>query len=441
MKRAASGPKAVIRMDRAENRTHAPWWLVLFALVPVMNVAAALLLASRSRAMAVGKPGRPAPSSKRIAAGAVDAAIAYALMLVPGVGWLAALLFCLFRDCVFSGGRSPGKLLLGIAVSGAGIDRLSPLDSFMRNFLTAIPVLQIPAALAEAAALLATGRRMGDGLSGLGVEMFMPKAIDDLFDRAAPAGESGIFLSVVIPAFNEEKRIGPTLDRVAEYLAQRGIAGEIVVVDDGSRDRTAEIVLSSAQAHPSVRLVGNGRNRGKGYTVRNGVANSKGRFVLFSDADLSTPIEEFDKLLPVLEGGAGVAFASRAMAASSIEKAQPILRRLMGRVFNLVVRAAALPGVRDSQCGFKCFTAEAARRIFPIQRIEGFAFDVELLFLARRLKFRIEEVPVRWIDSPDSRVRRFTDPLRMLVEIFKIRMNSLTGIYGRRAGDGGAQPG
>jgi dolichyl-phosphate beta-glucosyltransferase len=238
-------------------------------------------------------------------------------------------------------------------------------------------------------------------------------------------------LSIIIPAYNEERRIVPTLARISTWLEEEDIHGEIVVVDDGSVDDTAGVVASAAKEFPVVRLVRNGRNRGKGYTVRNGVLEARGRYILFSDADLSTPIEEFMLFRPLLADGTDVVIGSRRMGGAQIEIPQPALRRLMGRVFNLLVRAVAVPDVRDSQCGFKCFSRDAARAVFRLQRIEGFAFDVEVLFLASRLGFSMREVPVRWLDDRDSKVSRLWDPAKMFFDLLRIRANELSGLYDR----------
>ncbi len=429
----------------AEGRTleRAGRRLTPFGVIPIVNVVAALLLACGGLEEFEAE-ARPAPRSRRLMAGAVDACIAYCLMLLPGAGWLLAMLFCLFRDCMFRGGRSPGKLLMGVRVGIEEGRRLSPLTGFLRSALVGVPLLQIPGLLAEAAAVLISGRGIGDFIGGgTVVRSGLPETRPEESgpEGEAVAGDAGLFLSVVIPAYNEEARIGPTLDRVASYLGEKGIAAEIIVVDDGSSDRTAQVATEAAARHGVVRVLSNGRNRGKGFTVRNGVSNARGKYVLFSDADLSTPIEEVGKLLPALESGAGVALASRSIEGSSIEKAQPFARRVMGRVFNLIVRSVALPGVRDSQCGFKCFTREAAAAVFPLQRIEGFAFDVEVLYIARKLGFGIAEVPVRWIDSPDSRVRRLSDPLRMFAEVARIRLNDWSGLYPSRRGGGRKETG
>jgi dolichyl-phosphate beta-glucosyltransferase len=228
-------------------------------------------------------------------------------------------------------------------------------------------------------------------------------------------------LSIVIPAYNEALRIGRTLDRIDEYLKGYGPSYEIIVVDDGSNDDTAGVVRKAAEKHPAIVLVQNGRNRGKGHSVKQGVLSSRGRFVLMSDADLSTPIEEIGKLFKALEEGYDIAIGSRSVSGSEILKKQAWHRQLMGKTFNKIVRIIAVSGFRDTQCGFKLFTGDAARIVFDRQRIEGFAFDVETLYLAKKMGLRIREVPVVWVNSPDSRVSIFRDPLKMLRDILKIR--------------------
>jgi dolichyl-phosphate beta-glucosyltransferase len=229
-------------------------------------------------------------------------------------------------------------------------------------------------------------------------------------------------LSVVIPAYNEALRIGKTLDRIDEYLKGYGPSYEIIVVDDGSNDETSRIVRKAAEKHPAIVLVQNGRNRGKGYSVKQGVLSSRGRFVLMSDADLSTPIEEIGKLFKALEEGYDIAIGSRSVSGSEILKRQVWYRQLMGKTYNKIVRTVAVSGFRDTQCGFKLFTGDAARMVFARQRIEGFAFDVETLYLAKKMGLGIREVPVIWVNSPDSRVSLFRDPLQMLRDLLKIRL-------------------
>jgi dolichyl-phosphate beta-glucosyltransferase len=243
-------------------------------------------------------------------------------------------------------------------------------------------------------------------------------------DRRAPR------LSLVIPAYNERGRIGSTLEAAAAYFAEEGIDGELVVVDDGSGDGTADLVGRYAQTHPAVRLLRNDRNHGKGYTVRRGMLDAQGAVVLFCDADGSTPMGEATKLLGLIESGqADVAIGSRELPESDLARPQPWHRRAMGWVFRQLVRMIAVRGFRDTQCGFKAFRREAAQEIFRRQTLERFAFDVELLVIAHRLGYRVVEVPVRWLDNPDSRVRPGVDSMRMLLDLFRIRLRALRGGY------------
>jgi dolichyl-phosphate beta-glucosyltransferase len=237
-------------------------------------------------------------------------------------------------------------------------------------------------------------------------------------------------LTVVIPAYNEEKRLGPTLERILGYLEQRSFSWEIVVVNDGSKDQTTRIareLLSGCERHT---VIDRKYNRGKGYSVRQGMMAGHGRFLLFSDADLSTPIEELERLLPPLEAGqAQVSIGSRGLDDSRVEVHQPWWREAMGKSFNLFVRLIALGGLRDTQCGFKCFTREAARSVFSVARIDGFGFDVEALYLARKFGYDITEVPVRWVNSPDSKVHPVADSSKMLADLLRIRFTDLRGGY------------
>ena len=227
-------------------------------------------------------------------------------------------------------------------------------------------------------------------------------------------------LSIVIPAFNEARRLGPSLDAILAWLDAESLSAEVICVDDGSTDGTCDLVRAYAGRDGRVRLVENGSNRGKGYTVGHGVEAAQGGLILFSDADLSTPIEEFRKLEAALSA-ADIAIGSRALRDSHIEKHQPFYREHMGRIFNLLVQALVFPGIRDTQCGFKLFRREAAQQAFSRRRIDGFAFDVEVLYVARRLGLRIAEVPVRWINDEASRVSAVRDSLRMFRDISRIR--------------------
>lgn len=229
-------------------------------------------------------------------------------------------------------------------------------------------------------------------------------------------------LSIIIPAYNEAGRLGPTLDRVLGWIAQRGIDAEILVVDDGSKDGTVALV----EAHPAcdgqrLRCIRNGQNRGKGYSVGHGVRVALGQRILFSDADLSTPIEEYDRLAPHLERGVDIAIGSRALAGADIRKHQPFYREFMGRTFNRFVQTLVFPGIRDTQCGFKLFTADAAHRCFELRHIDGFAFDVEVLYIARRLGLLVAEVPIVWENDDASRVSPIRHSMQMFRDIMRIR--------------------
>ncbi len=238
------------------------------------------------------------------------------------------------------------------------------------------------------------------------------------------SGEGGApFLSVVIPSYNEENRLGPTLETIERYLAGRDYSSEVLVVDNGSRDRTSEVAREAG-----VEVIEE-RRRGKGAAVRTGMLAARGEYVLFSDADLSTPIEEVEKLLAELRAGADVAIASRGLPESNLVKRQPWYRELVGRVGNLLVRMIALGGIADTQCGFKLFPREIAQRVFPAQRLTGAAFDVEVLFIVKHAGWKIAEVPVTWIDSPDTRFSRVRDSLDALKDLFRIRINWLLGRY------------
>src|SRR6202161_2564487 len=245
--------------------------------------------------------------------------------------------------------------------------------------------------------------------------------------------------SIVIPAYNEGQRLGETLERVLTYVRQQGWDAEVIVVNDGSRDNTAQIVRAFAEKNPILRLVENPGNRGKGYSVRNGILNSRGDIVVFSDADLSSPIEELPKLLQALAGGADIAIGSRWLRAELQTRRQSLHRQLFGRVFNLLLRIILGLRFKDTQCGFKAFTRQAAQTILPLQRIERWGFDPEILFVARKFGFRVEEVPVHWGHSGDTRIHPLMDGARMFWELVRIRWYDLTGKYDARI-PGAAQP-
>lgn len=233
-------------------------------------------------------------------------------------------------------------------------------------------------------------------------------------------------ISIVVPAYEEAARLPQSLRTIAAWAEQSDLRCEIVVVDDGSRDGTAAaaeaFAASEAGAAVQMRVLINDGNRGKGYSVRRGMLEATGDLLLLSDADLSTPIEQVEKLLPWIEEGHAVAIGSRAMADSVLDPPQPWLRWTMGRIFGLMRRMIMLPDIRDTQCGFKLFTREAGRQVFALQQAEGFAFDCEVLGLARKLGYRIREVGVVWRDDRDSKVRPVRDSLAILWSLVQIRL-------------------
>jgi dolichyl-phosphate beta-glucosyltransferase len=237
--------------------------------------------------------------------------------------------------------------------------------------------------------------------------------------------------SIIIPAYNESARVGATLQKVLAHVADRGWDAEIIAVDDGSRDDTAEIIRSYARKDGRLRLLQNPGNRGKGYSVRNGMLHGRGEILLFSDADLSSPIEEADKLFAAIAEGADVAIGSRWLRRDLQTQPQPFHRQIFGRIFNLMLRLSLGLHFKDTQCGFKAFTHRAARTMFPLQTIERWGFDPELLYLARRLGLKVVEVPVEWAHSEGTRISPLRDGARMFVEMLKIRWNGLTGKYDR----------
>jgi dolichyl-phosphate beta-glucosyltransferase len=237
------------------------------------------------------------------------------------------------------------------------------------------------------------------------------------------------YLSIIIPAYNEESRLISTLSRIDEYLREQSYSYELIVVSDGSRDGTARVALEWQPDGCPLEVIDRKENRGKGYSVREGAALAKGEYILFSDADLSTPIEEVEKFLPLLKSGADIVIGSRSLQDSRVEVHQPFYRVMMGRVFNGMVRLLAVRGIVDTQCGFKCFSRKAVEEIFSRCLIEGFAFDVEILFLARKLGLSIEEIPVRWINAEGSSVSPIRDSLAMFREICQVRLNDWRGRY------------
>jgi dolichyl-phosphate beta-glucosyltransferase len=246
-------------------------------------------------------------------------------------------------------------------------------------------------------------------------------------------GEANFDLSIIIPSYNEEARLPETLQHIAEYLPTLRLRTEVLVVDDGSTDRTAAVAESFHGKLTGLRVLSNGTNRGKGYSVRHGMLEAQGDMVLFTDADLSAPIEEAEKLLRPLNNGYDVAIGSRAMDRSLISTRQSIFRETAGIIFNKIVRMVLRLPFVDTQCGFKAFRRERCRIIFEQQRIEGFGFDPELLYLARHYGLRAIEIPVRWGHSEATKVNMLGDSLKMFADIFTIRWNAMSGRYARTA--------
>ncbi|OFV95942.1 MAG: hypothetical protein A3F68_09335 [Acidobacteria bacterium RIFCSPLOWO2_12_FULL_54_10] len=239
----------------------------------------------------------------------------------------------------------------------------------------------------------------------------------------------GVAVSVVVPAFNEAERLPSTLNKIVDFLAARPYSYEVIVVDDGSTDATASIVEKIYQQSGTVRLIKNPGNRGKGYAVRNGMLHAAGQYLVFSDSDLSTPIEDIDLLLSPLQKGYDVVIGSRALRPDWIYPRQPLSRQLVGRVFNYCVRGVTFLAIQDTQCGFKGFRRDAAQAIFSRQRLTGFGFDVELAYLARKYGFRLLEVPVHWSNDLATKVHPFRDGPRMFLDLLRIRWNDWSGQY------------
>jgi len=237
-------------------------------------------------------------------------------------------------------------------------------------------------------------------------------------------------LTIIVPAYNEELRLPPSLELIASYVQESGRETEVLVVDDGSKDKTATVAESFRVRIPLLRVVPNGENRGKGYSVRHGMQEARGEIVLFTDADLSAPIEEADKLIAAL-GQYDVAIGSRALDRNLIAVHESGFREFAGIVFNKIVRIVLWLPFVDTQCGFKAFRRERCKIIFDQQRIERFGFDPELLYLARHHGLKSVEIPVRWAHSPATKVSMLRDSVQMFVDVFTIRWNALLGRYRR----------
>ena len=241
--------------------------------------------------------------------------------------------------------------------------------------------------------------------------------------------------SIVIPAYNEKARIGATLAEVVSCVEADGWNAEVIVVDDGSTDETVDIVKAVAARHPMVHLLSNGTNRGKGYSVRNGMLRAAGGIVMFTDADLSAPMQEAHRLFTAIHEGADVAIGSRWLERGRQTIRQPLYRRFFGRCFNFVTRMIMRLPFADTQCGFKAFTRQTAQTVFQLQRIERWGFDPEILFIALKRGYVVREVPVTWGHDERSRISYLKDGLQMLQELIFIRWNALTGVYRKNPKD------
>lgn len=235
------------------------------------------------------------------------------------------------------------------------------------------------------------------------------------------------FLSIVIPAYNEETRLPGTLQKIFQFLKTQPFDAEVIVVENGSSDQTYEIARDFAKQYPSLRAI-KSQSRGKGLAIQHGVREATGDYIFLCDADLSMPIEEISKFLPPQLKNVDVAIASReAPGAERIN--EPSYRHVTGRVFNTLIRWLVLPGLQDTQCGFKCIRAAVAHEIFPLQRLTGWAFDVELLYIARHRGYRVVEVPIHWYFNADSKISVLRDSLRMFLDLLVIRRNAWRGLY------------
>ena len=240
------------------------------------------------------------------------------------------------------------------------------------------------------------------------------------------------YLSIIVPAYNEAERIPKALIDMDAALAKVDYSYELLVINDGSKDNTAEVVANMAKMIRNLKLVDLRENVGKGGAVRHGMLVAKGQFRIFTDADNSTSIDQFEHMVPYFKEGCGVVIGSRAVAGAKLEPPEPLYRQIFGKGLNLIVQALLLPGIWDTQCGFKAFTAEAAERVFSLSKIGGWGFDVEVLSLAKRMGYRIKEMPVRWVDDARSHVK-FSAGLQFLRDIVKIRTWLWRGSYGTLA--------
>jgi len=239
------------------------------------------------------------------------------------------------------------------------------------------------------------------------------------------------FLSLVIPAYNEENRLPETLNRILAYLEKQDYSAEVLIVENGSRDHTFEVAQEFSRQSSMVRVL-QSVQRGKGLAVKVGMLAAVGQYRFMCDADLSMPIEQLERFLPPGQPDFDVAIASREMP-GAVRYNEPAYRHMVGRIYNTIIRLLALPGLQDTQCGFKCFHASVAEEIFRLQTIPGWAFDVEALFIARRKGFHIHEVAIDWYFNPESKINVLRDSARMFIDLLRIRWNAVRGVYGSRS--------
>lgn len=235
------------------------------------------------------------------------------------------------------------------------------------------------------------------------------------------------FFSIIIPAHNEENRLPSTLEQVLRFLEKQSFTSEVIVVENGSSDQTLEVAQAFANQHENFRVIQNDM-RGKGLAIQRGVKEARGEYLFLCDADLSMPVEEISKFIPPQLNNVDIAIASRE-APGSVRYNEPYYRHITGRVFNTLIRLLVLPGLQDTQCGFKCIRADVARDIFPYQTLTGWAFDVELLYIARHHGYQIIEIPIHWYFNADSKISVFRDSLRMFLDLLLIRRNARCGLY------------